>query len=158
MKILFKSLLMIVAAGGGLALGFALRGKTVSHTGGSPAAKATPATVSEVRPSRASNPPAPVLSNDDSPLATKLERDLSMSSGVTRWLYWLEALEKAVPGDFPRLLRIARGNAAATRLVSERWIELYPRHVFDAIFGSWEKGDVLGARDLAYQLFEQWPG
>src|SRR4051812_7419626 len=29
---------------------------------------------------------------DDSPLTTQLEHDLSMSSGVTRWLYWLEAI------------------------------------------------------------------
>src|SRR5204863_211695 len=99
---------------------FALRGKTVSHTGGSPAAKAAPATVSEVRPSRASNPPAPVLSNDDSPLATKLERDLSMSSGVTRWLYWLEALEKAVPGDFPPLLAMPPRSRWRIRAASSR--------------------------------------
>ena len=80
-----------------------------------------------------------------------------MSSGVTRWLYWLEAIEKAVPVDFPPLLRLARGNAAATRLVSDRWIELYPRHVFDTIVAASKEGDGFGARDLAYQLFEEWP-
>ena len=31
--------------------------------------------------------------HDDSPLATKLEKDLSMSRGVTRWLYWLARRE-----------------------------------------------------------------
>src|SRR5205809_499751 len=131
MKILFNSLLIIVAAGVGLALGFALRGRAVSTTAGLPADQLPAATVSEVRRSRVSNPPVRARNNDDSPLATKLERDLSMSSGVTRWLYWLEAIEKAVPADFPRLLQLAQGNVAATRLVSDRWIELYPRHVFD---------------------------
>src|SRR5438093_12582310 len=157
MKIVFNSLLMIVAAGGGLALGFALRGKTVSNAAGSPAANSPRATVSGVIRSRVSNAPAPVRIDDDSPLATRLERDLSMSSGVTRWLYWLEAVEKAVPTDFPRLLRLARGNAVATRLVSDRWIELYPRHVFDTIVAASKKGDVSDAQDLANQLFKEWP-
>src|SRR5881396_79098 len=148
MKIVFKSLLMIVAAGGGLALGFALRGKTVSNTSAMPAGQSPPATVSEAKRTRVSTPPARARINDDSPLTTELERDLSMSSGVTRWLYWLEAIEKAAPADFPRLLRLAQGNAAATRLVSDRWIELYPRHVFDTIVAALKKGDVLGAQDL----------
>ena len=39
-----------------------------------------------------------------------------MSSGVTRWLYWLEAMEKASASDFPRLFRLAEGNAATSGL------------------------------------------
>ena len=70
---------------------------------------------------------------DDSPLATRLEKDLALSSGVTRWLYWLEALEKAAPSDFPRLDRLARGNPAVLRLVAERWAEFAPRHLFDTL-------------------------
>src|SRR5215204_5324762 len=70
---------------------------------------------------------------DDSPLATKLERDLSMSSGVTRWLYWLEALEKARPSDCPRLAELAKGNSPLLRLVASRWVEMDPQHMFDTI-------------------------
>src|SRR5205809_499743 len=110
MKILFNSLLIIVAAGVGFALGFALRGRAVSTTAGLPADQLPAATVSERRRSRVSYPPVSARNNDDSPLTTKLERDVSMSSGVTRWLYWLEAIEKAVPADFPRLLQLAQGN------------------------------------------------
>src|SRR5206468_2351045 len=95
--------------------------------------------------------------NDDSALATKLARDLSMSSGVTRWLYWLAAIEKATPADFPRLYRLAQGNAAATRLVSDRWIELFPRHVFDTLVAGFKEGHGTFMRELNYQLFRDWP-
>lgn len=70
---------------------------------------------------------------DDSPLATQLARDLSMSEGVTRWLYWMQAVERATAGDMPRLARLAAGNATATRLVATRWVELAPRPMFDTL-------------------------
>src|SRR5262249_23134542 len=37
---------------------------------------------------------------DDSPLATELQRRLSSATGVTNWLCWMDALEKAQPSDF----------------------------------------------------------
>src|SRR5581483_5215031 len=70
---------------------------------------------------------------DDSPLATQLARDLAQSTGVKRWLFWWDAMEKAAPADFPRLAKLARGNRGATKLVAERWAELAPKHFFDTL-------------------------
>src|SRR5437867_13247245 len=104
MKILVNCLVVVIAAGAGLGLGFALRGKKVPDAAAnSPVATAAATTVSSAKSIRGSNSPGPVRAHDDSPLTTKLARDLSMSTGVTRWLYWLEAIEKAAPADFPRL-------------------------------------------------------
>jgi hypothetical protein len=159
MKILFNSLLMVAAAGLGLTVGFALRGKSgnVSATAeSSTVALASPA-VSQEKPARVFNQPISNRRNDDSPLATKLERDLSMSSGVTRWLYWLEALEKAAPADFPRLARLAKGNSTAMRFVAARWVELDPRHLFDTLVAASKSGGGFPSDELAAVLFEEWP-
>ncbi|MBM3834977.1 MAG: hypothetical protein FJ403_17225 [Verrucomicrobia bacterium] len=100
---------------------------------------------------------ASVNHNDDSPLATQLERDLSMSSGVTRWLYWLEAIEKAKPADFPRLARLSQGNPTATRFLALRWVELDAGHLFDTLFASPREVAGLPFNELASALFEAWP-
>src|SRR5436190_23493506 len=116
MKIILNFLLMFVAAALGLAVGFVFRAKPrpiYSSAATTPTAQVSK-TVFQKSKSR-TNTAAPA---DDSPLATKLERDLSMSDGVTRWLYWLDAMEKATPQDFPRLVRLAQGNPAALRLVA----------------------------------------
>ena len=70
---------------------------------------------------------------DDSPLATQLAADLNRSTGVDRWLFWWDAIEKATPADFPRLAKLARGNRGATRLIAQRWAELAPKHCFDTL-------------------------
>lgn len=156
MKVFLNSLLIVAGAAIGLAVGFALREKSVSTTAKTPIATtsgpATPAKRIGVL-----NRHTAVRGNDDSPLATKLERDLSMSSGVTRWLYWLDALEKAAPADFPRLLRLAQGNPAAIRLVEARWVEVAPRHLFDAIVAASKNGHGLRVNELAQALFDEWP-
>jgi hypothetical protein len=96
----------------------------------------------------------PVVRTDDSPLATKLERDLSMASEVTRWLYWLEALEKASPADCPRLAQLAKGNSTLVRLVAVRWAEMNPQHMFDTLVS----GQVVSSLvdELQRVLFEEW--
>ena len=93
---------------------------------------------------------------DDSPLATQLEHDLSMSSGVTRWLYWLEAIEKATVNDMPRLARIAGPDTAALRLVASRWIDLDPRHLFDTLGAAQKNGAGFPTSELTTALFEEW--
>jgi hypothetical protein len=90
-------------------------------------------------------------------LATKLERDLAISSGVTRWLYWLEAIEKAQAADFPRLARLAQGDPAVLRLVASRWAELYPRHFFDTLVAASRGQGRLPVQELANILFREWP-
>src|SRR5439155_12457857 len=88
---------------------------------------------------------------------TKLERDLTNSSGVTRWLYWLEALEKAAPADFPRLARLAQNNPAALQFVGARWAEIAPRHLFDSLVAAAKNGRGLPLQELARVLFGEWP-
>ncbi|PYI86172.1 MAG: hypothetical protein DME26_09580 [Verrucomicrobia bacterium] len=157
MKLLSRFLVVLAGAGIGLAIGFALRGKAAGRLAESPAIMLASPTVSQAELSRPPNRRAPVRLNDDSPLTTKLEHDLSMSSGVTRWLYWLEAIEKAQPADFPRLARLAQGNAPATRFVAARWVELHPRHLFDTIVAASTNGQGLPVAELARVLFDEWP-
>jgi hypothetical protein len=86
-----------------------------------------------------------------SPLVKKLENDIAMSKGVTRWLTWLETLEKAEASDFPRLFDLAQNNPDLMKLVATRWAEKFPRHFFDTVlarFGNgtdtpWEALDIL---------------
>jgi hypothetical protein len=130
------SFVLAIAAVFGLAGGFALRGKKIQQ-----GAQVRPASARESLALRRKQ-----FARDDSPLATKLEHDLSMSKGVTRWLYWLEALEKAAPADFPRLAKLAQGNPALLRLVTSRWAELYPRHMFDWLVAESKNGR--GQREL----------
>jgi hypothetical protein len=159
MKILFNSLLIVVAAGIGLAVGFALRGKSgnASATAESSTVALAPPAVSQAKPVRVFNQSISNRRNDDSPLATKLERDLSMSEGVTRWLYWLEALEKAAPADFPRLARLAQGNSTAMRFVAARWVELDARHLFDTLVAASKQGGGFPSEELARVLLDEWP-
>lgn len=80
-----------------------------------------------------------------------------MSSGVRRWLLWVEALEKAGPADFPRLARLARGNPMATRFLALRWLDLAPRHFFDTLLAEVRNGNSAWTRELCDILFDQWP-
>jgi hypothetical protein len=153
MKVALHILVITLAAAIGLAVGFIFRGKARPAA---PALAAASPDSPQTNSSRVSTRKH-VRLNDDSPLTTKLEQDLSMSSGVTRWLYWLDALEKAQPADFPRLVRLAQGNTTAMRFVSARWIEVAPRHLFDTLVTAAGRGDSFPVNDLGYQLFQEWP-
>src|SRR5215207_2711559 len=113
----------------GLTIGFLWRGKaanaeqplSLSEPGRDQAMRPDPSTRLKVQSRRKlARSPIP----DDSPLATKLARDLSLASSVTRWLYWLEAIENATLSDFPRLAVLANDNASATRILASRWVQL----------------------------------
>ena len=157
MKILLHSLLIVVAAGLGLAVGFAFRGKRISEPAEPPTVTFASPTLPQEKPEEVISQPTGVRLRDDSPLATRLERDLAKSTGVNRWLYWLAAVEKAGLGDFPRLARLAQGNATAMRFVAARWVELDPRHLFDTLAATSKSGRALPADELATVLFEEWP-
>jgi len=156
MKILINSLVVVVAAAIGLGVGFLLRGKP----GHQQFIVANPESLTiQQRLSALRRQAVPRI--DDSPLTTKLARDLSMSSGVTRWLYWLAALDKAQPADFPRLVRLAQTNDTALRFVTARWVEIAPRHLFDTLMQNHKNSggsldDQLFAT-LANSLFTEWP-
>lgn len=81
-----------------------------------------------------------------------------ISKGVKTWLLWLEAMEKASPADFPRLVKLAQNNPAALRFVTARWVEIAPRHLFDTLVAAVRSGTGgFPVRDLAQALFDQWP-
>src|ERR1051325_5809966 len=129
MKWWVRSLLIVVAAGIGLAIGSVWkRGRGIE---GAPQSAASVHGVAERAGGTADR--ARAKASDDSPLATQLEHSLSMSSGVRRWLYWLEAIEKATVNDFPRLAMLARNDPAALRFLGARWVEIAPRHLFDTL-------------------------
>jgi hypothetical protein len=82
---------------------------------------------------------------------------LAKSPAVSRWLYWLEALEKAVPADFPRLARLARNNPAALQSVAARWSEIAPLHLIETLVVASKAGGGLPVQELARVLFKEWP-
>ncbi|HWY74895.1 MAG TPA: hypothetical protein VN281_04725 [Verrucomicrobiae bacterium] len=153
MKLLAISLIMAVAAGIGLAAGFVLRTHSSRTTSSATGVSGALTNVQSQRHGLLASVPI----RDDSPLATKLERDLAMSTGVTRWLCWLEAMEKASPSDFPRLVRLARNNPAALRWVANRWAQIDPRSMFDALVAVGRNGSGLPDRELSDALFNEWP-
>src|SRR5262245_48648009 len=125
MKFLVQLLCLAVAAALGLTIGFGFRLLKVGANPHSPELRASIATRSD--DSRKSSFVAGRKmmvdrAQDDSLLTTQLERTLSMSSRVIRWLCWLEAIEKASLPDFPRLAGLAKGDATATWLVASRWV------------------------------------
>lgn len=156
-RILIQLFIIAAGAGLGLAIGFALRGHRVPDSVEPPAVRAESSIASTGQTTRAAGRSPEVRPNDDSPLATQLERDLSMSSGVTRWLYWLDAVEHAAPTDFPRLARLAQGNGPAMRLVSARWVEIAPRQLFDTYLAAIKAGNSSYLEEPMRMLFEEWP-
>ena len=157
MKIVINSVVILTAAALGLVAGFALRAKRVSSASESaPVTLAAPAAAHPAR-LKASHQRPELRPKDNSPLTTQLERDLAKSSGVTRWLYWLEALEKAAPSDFPRLARLAQDNPPALQFIAARWAEIAPRHFLDTLITEAKNSRGLPVQDLARVLFQEWP-
>lgn len=150
MKLVINVVVILVAAGLGLAAGFAFRGKRVSQ-----GRESAVGITSVPTASNGSHRIGQVRPNDDSPLTTQLERNLAKSSGVTRWLYWLEAVERAAPPDFPRLAMLAQDNPAALQLVAARWAEIAPRHFFDILVA--RDSPSFPVQQLARVLFDEWP-
>src|SRR5437016_824023 len=111
-----QAIIVVSAAAAGLLMGYAVRhltGRSLSET----------QNIALSHNNKVSTKANVGQKFDDSPLATKLEHDLSISSGVTRWLCWWQAIERAQLADMPRLARLANGDNTAIRLVASRWIE-----------------------------------
>jgi hypothetical protein len=157
MKLFVHLLGVGVAAGLGLAIGFAWRVKAERRPD-SPRLRAEMTTRSDDVRKRDFLPGRKRMTtraHDDSPLATQLARDLSMSSRVSRWLYWLEGVEKASLPDFPHLAGLANGDATATRLVASRWVQLDLRHLFNTLATAQDRR-TLPVDELAGVLFLEW--
>jgi len=152
MKFLAHTAILIIAAAIGLATGFVWRGRAKPAPTISGAAAPPPQNTATPLKQRHVAHPA-----DDSPLVTKLQAELAMSAGVTNWLCWLEALEKATAADFPRLARLAKGNPAVLRFVAARWTEVAPREFFESLAAAARTGgDGLPVRELGYMCFREW--
>ena len=160
MKPITQALVIIVAAGIGLSLGFVLRQK--SAVSPAEAVAKAPRGVNNVPDSAQRNQKSHGSTSveDDSPLATQLARDLSMSTGVTRWLYWFDAIEQAHPVDYPRLVLLAEKHPNLLGMLAERWAKLYPRHLFDSLVKIAQRRLQLPDKvknQLTRTLFQEWP-
>ena len=160
MKALVQFLILAVGAALGLAIGFALRspaaprpGSPESHAAHT-AIKPTPANLrTQESPSRRQL--TITRAHDDSPLVTQLARDLSLSSRVARWLYWLQATENAALPDFPRLAGLANGDVAATRMVASRWVQLDLSHLCNTLAAA-QGQRTLPIDELGETMFLEW--
>jgi hypothetical protein len=133
------------AAGIGLRHSGVLRGNMVISASTTNSNAARPSSGSKVSSERKTHGPAQPAG----------ELNLSMTKGVTRWLYWWDAIEKAGAADFPRLARLAQGNRVATRLVAERWAELAPKQFFEALRSAAKQGNKFSG-EFADILFSSW--
>ena len=158
MKLVVNSVVILAAAALGLTAGLALRAKRIAGAP-KPGVGESVALAAPQRNSLRGSVESPKFRRkDDSPLATQLERDLAKCTGVTRWLHWLEAIEKAAPADFPRLARLAQNNPAALQFVAARWAEIAPRHLYDSLVaGAAAKDPRSLVQPLARVLFQEWP-
>jgi hypothetical protein len=151
MKPVSKPLTIALAVSLGLAAGFAVR---AWHRPDGKADK--PAKSPAASGSLDSSKPSASLGPSASALVKKTEADLSLSTGVTRWLVWMTAVEKATLADFPALARMGKHLPGAIRMLAARWIALSPQHLFDSCIAG-EKSEGFPTDELASLLFEEWP-
>ncbi len=151
MKPVSKPLTIALAVSLGLAAGFAVRAWQ------RPAEKADTPAQSPISSgsSASSKAPAPPPASG-SVLVRKTEVDLSFSTGVTRWLVWMTAVEKATLADFPALARMGKNLPGAIRMLAARWFALSPQHLFDSCIAG-EKSAGFPTDELASLLFGEWP-
>src|SRR5262245_33964883 len=157
MRKFFQTLGVMAAAGLGLALGFTWRGqgeRQFSSLETPPAAMSASPDDSPTNGLLVAAALSSTRARDDSPLATELVRKLAKVTRVTRWLYWLEGIEKALLSDFPRLARVANGDATMTRLLALRWAELDLSHLFYTLATTPDRS--FPAEELAEVLFDEW--
>ena len=83
------------------------------------------------------------------------------ATGPNRWLLLLSAAENATAQDMPGLLRAARDDNAAIRMLAARWAELDPKHMLitlgaDYLLPDDSPGTLPGRYLLSDVLFEEW--
>lgn len=134
----------------GLAAGFALRAW-------SPAPDAVDAAASRAAAASAPAAPPKLTRAALSPLAEQTQANLSLSGGVTRWLHWMTAVEKAGPADFPGLARLAKDLPGALNMLAARWIDRDPQGMFDACLQASGPDEDFPMAELAQRLMQEWP-
>ena len=155
MKFLVPLAAIAGGAAVGLAVGVALRGlSTRAHSRESAAVSLSKAAPPEARNDGKARRVKPVPM-DGSPLTTRLAHNLTTATGVTKWLCWWDAIEKAQPEDFPGLARLANGNAVAMRMVAQRWVETAQRHFFQTLVAASKAGNSF-PYELESVLLNEW--
>lgn len=157
MKFLVQLLGIAVGAGLGLAVGLAWRSKAEQQSNSHELHAETKPMSDNARKRDFLSRRNLTLTraHDDSPLVTQLARDVSISSRVARWLYWLQATENASLSDFPRLAGLAKSDATATRLVASRWVQLDLRHLRNTLAAAQDKR-TLPIDELGEVLLLEW--
>lgn len=87
--------------------------------------------------------------------AEEFAAQFHLTKGAERWLLLITAAEKARAADMPRLLDLADGNEAIVRMLSTRWAELSPRHMFDSLLARMVQ-DRRGDSTLFEVLLTEW--
>jgi hypothetical protein len=108
----------------------------------------------------ASSAAAPVSETEDlieGPLATAYRS----ATGAKRWLLLVSAAEHATAAEMSTLIRIARDDSAAVRMIAARWAELDPVGMFSSLYADYllpenAKGTLPSRWILSDVLFEQW--
>jgi hypothetical protein len=149
MKPFSKPLGIALAIACGLGAGFAIRAWRA------PNLAAEPASSRKTSPETSPRPHAKTSLLPASALVSQAQSDLSLSTGVTRWLVWMTAVEKAKLSDFPALARMGKDLPGAIRMLAARWIDLDPRHLFESCVAGF-RTEGFPSEELASLLFEDW--
>ena len=83
------------------------------------------------------------------------------ATGAKRWLLLVSACERATAGEMSTLIRIARDDPAAIRMLAARWAELDPSAMFSSLYADYllpenTPGALPSRGTLSDVLFEQW--
>lgn len=93
-----------------------------------------------------------------SALAEELRAGLAgAGDGAEQWLRWMTALEKAGPGDFLELLKLAQEFPGALDLLAARWIERDPAGLMALCQDPGLAGPDFPINLLARKLMTTWP-
>ena len=93
----------------------------------------------------------------DGPLATAYRTAI----GAKRWLLLVSASERATAGEMSTLVRVARDDPAAIRMLATRWAELDPSAMFSSLYADYllpenTPGALPSGWILSEVLFEHW--
>ena len=130
---------------------------------GCPVALALGASASFVLPRFSENPatqsaPAPP---SESQIEGPLDAAYRSATGAKRWLLLVSAAEHATAAEMSTLIRIARDDPAAVRMLAARWAELDPSAMFSSLYADYllpenTPGALPSLGTLTDVLFEEW--
>lgn len=149
--------IFLIAAASGLGAGFFFRMASPTKAANLQNS-ATKAQQTEKTPSTA--PRAGKVPNaTPNTLAASLEKELANSAGVTKWLLWISAIDRAALDDLPHLARLAANTPTALRMLTAHWIGKDRQHLVTTLMnhhGADTANDAFPARSLCEALIDDW--